>query len=168
MLAKAQQTIRPAALGLMGSAAVSGVLMLLVAVASLVGAVALVASAGGSPGPDATVGAVLLSINAAIHGGIAVGQLFVGYGALRMLRTHGFGWAVAAPIVHMAIALIHGGILFMMANVFACLVVIPEVGLALPAGVFAMTRVFDPSVRRAFAAVERNPDLMEVTRYGEA
>lgn len=168
MLARAQQAIRPAALGLMGSAAVSGVLMLLVAVASLVGAVALIATAGGSPGPDARVGAVVLGIIAALHGGIAVGQLIVGYGALRMLRTHGFGWAVAAPIVHMVIAFVHAATLFLMASILSCLVIIPEVGIALPAGIFALTRLFDPAVREAFAAVERDPDLMEVTRYSES
>lgn len=165
MLAHAQGMLRTPALMLIGGALLNSAAMALIALGSAGGAIAVLATANGSSATnDVMVIVVLLGIVSLFHFGLIIAEAVVGYCALRMLRTQGWGWAVAGPIIHLIISLIHGTLLFGVLSVLACLISPFEIILAIVVATVSITRLFDPRVRTAFNAIEADPSLLDALR----
>ncbi|MFK7929476.1 MAG: hypothetical protein AB8H79_14870 [Myxococcota bacterium] len=156
LLADGLYKVRRPALLLMASAVLNALIFLLITIGALgLGVWAYLAANS----PDATVALILAAIVAIPHLVALALEMLVAYGALRLLRTQGYNWAIAAPILHLIIAIIHSMVLFFIINVLSCVVVPFEAGLALTSTIMCFIALQDPRVRLAFKAVEEDPSL---------
>lgn len=149
----------PAAALLVG--VLAQVVIYLVAAGWMVALMVMIASSSsGSPGSNPVPGLVLLGVGAAFNIVSLAALGFVALGAVRMVRAHGYGWALGGAITQVAWGIIHGMLQLYAALGLGCVLAPIEVTIALVTGSIALITLADPRVHLTFQAVERYPELL--------
>jgi len=84
----------------------------------------------------------------------------IAYGGVRMMRAHGYNWAVSGAIVQVVWGIVHGMLQFYAAPGIGCVLAPIEVAIAITAGSIALVVLSDGRVHTTFGAVERHPELL--------
>lgn len=92
---------------------------------------------------------------------------FVLYGALRMLRAQGMGWATGGAILQIVWAAVHSSMILCTAYMLGCLLAPIELSIGLACGTMCLAVLSDHQARAAFFALERYPELLETSAARE-
>lgn len=123
----------------------------------------VIANPGGGSSNDAIPAVIMLGIGLIFNLGSIAVPIAAAYGAVRMLRGQGLGWAMGGPIALIVWATIHSFLLMYSAPGLGCLLMPVEFTVSVIAGTWALVALGQEKNRRVFKDLEDFPELLQAS-----